>query len=61
MKRVVGIVQQYVSPPQRRSFSFDATERADGTVKGSWQINNLYSDAHFDGYVTCVTVVGNQA
>lgn len=61
VKRVVGIVQQYVSPPQRRSFSFDATERADGTVEGSWQINNLYSDAHFDGYVTCVTVVGNQA
>lgn len=61
VKRVVGIVRQYVSPPASRSFSYSASEFADGTVEGTWQINNEYSDANFDGYVTCVTIAGNQA
>lgn len=50
----------YFNPEVWRTFSFNAEKRADGTVTGTYQINN-HNLTHMIGKVICFTITGNQA
>lgn len=48
-------------PGVYRTFSFHATKKADGTVKGEFQLDNDGVDLDFHGDIVCFTIDGNQA
>ena len=44
-----------------RTFAFSAGRQRDGSADGQFQINNRAFPAHAHGYITCFTVMGNDA
>ena len=59
--KVTGSGHFHLANGDLRTFSFNARERADGSVSGQFQINNRAFPAHAHGRVTCMTVIGNDA